>query len=203
MVRSQDSRERLIDAAHRLACVKGFDRTSLSELLVEAGVKKGTLYHYFPDKDALGLEVLERCRTEFLAMLDSALSVPNPLKGLERLFRAALRQHAGAGFVGGCVWGNTALEMSDTKSAFSEAVKAVFREWIERIEGAIRAGQDAHEIRADLPAGELAHLVVATMEGGIMLSRLTKKKAPLQQCLRALRGILSTPGDAGNRAHLA
>ncbi len=186
----KDTRDRLIDAARRLALRKGFDRTSVSELIAEAGVQRGSLYHYFPGKGDLGLAVLERDRVGFMTMLDSTLSRPgSPAKVLKGFFNAALKMHRDTGFVGGCLWGNTALEMSDTNPAYAKLVGEVFKTWLSRVEAVIGRGQDEGEFRTDVTAGDLARLVVAGIEGGIMMSRLTKSPRPFKICLDSLQTL--------------
>jgi TetR/AcrR family transcriptional repressor of nem operon len=191
MPNRQTTRDRLIDAAYELARRKGFDRTSVAEVMEAADVGKGSLYHHFPDKDSLGLAVLERDREVFMAMIDDCLAVPMPLEGLDRFFATALAKHREARFVGGCLWGNTALEMSDSNPAYARLVTEVFDEWIAKLADTIRAGQGRGSIRADFPATDLARSVVATIEGGIMLSRLTKEEAPLRASLASLRAMLT------------
>ena len=46
------------------------------------------------------------------------------------------------------------------------------------------------EIRTDIPPGDLAEMVVATIEGGIMQSRLQKSADPLRRSLETLRRVL-------------
>lgn len=189
-----DTRERLIDAAYRLALRKGFDRTAVREVIAEADVQRGSLYHYFPGKSDLGLAVLDRDRSAFMAMLDSSLSpARDPAGALKAFFDAALKKHRKTGFVGGCLWGNTALEMSDTNPAYAKLVAQVFDAWHAKVEDVIRRGQDQGEFRTDVAAGDLARLVVACIEGGIMLSRLTKDEAPLRACLTSIRALLAGP----------
>ena len=195
MTDRKDTRERLIDAAYRLALRKGFDRTSVSEVIAEAGVQRGSLYHYFPGKDDLGLAVLERDRVGFMTMLDSTLSRPgDPATVLRGFFDAALKKQRATGFVGGCLWGNTALEMSDTNPAYAQLVGEVFKDWLARVEAVIRRGQDESEFRTDATAADLARLVVAGMEGGIMMSRLSKSPRPLKSCLNTLERCLKCEG---------
>jgi TetR/AcrR family transcriptional repressor of nem operon len=195
MTDRHDTRERLIDAAYRLSRRKGFDRTSVSEVIAEAGVQRGSLYHYFPGKEDLGLAVLERDRSEFMAMLDSTLSLSgHPASKLQAFFDAALKKHRESGFVGGCLWGNTALEMSDTNPAYAQLVAEVFDAWLAKTEAVIRRGQEEGEFRADLKAGDLARLVVAGIEGGIMMSRLTKSPRPFKTCLATLMRSLRVEG---------
>lgn len=190
MRRGDATRERLLTETERLAHRSGFSRTSVNTVLQAAGVKKGALYHHFPGKDELGLAVLARARTAFLSFIDTALTAPSPREGLDRFFVAVLQAHRDRGFVGGCLWGNTALELSDSSSAHTEIVEKVFDEWISRLERMIRAGQEAGQIRTDLPAGDLARLVVACIEGGIMQSRIRKHEGPLKICLASLRLLL-------------
>lgn len=207
MRRGDTTRERLLTETTRLVHRAGFARTSVNTVLKAAGIKKGALYHHFPGKDKLGLAVLTRASTGFLAFIDAALIAPTPLEGLDRFFTAALQAHRDMGFVGGCLWGNTALEMSDSSHVHTEIVARVFEEWISRMARVIHAGQEAGQIRTDLPASDLACLVVAAIEGGIMQSRLRKQEGPLRSCLTALRAMLaqgsccgiSSSGSEGNK----
>lgn len=190
MLAEQKTRERILSEAAGLVQHKGFTSTSISDILSASGITKGTLYYHFASKEELGLAILERDRDDFLVFLDSVLADGTPLEALERLFSAALEKHRQAKFVGGCLWGNTALEMSDTDPAYSQIVEQVFNDWIDRIQQVIRAGQKAGEIRSDILAVNLARIVVSTIEGGIMLSRLSKQEAPFKNCLKTLSLML-------------
>lgn len=186
------TRERLIESARDLVRRRGFDRTSVSDVLEHSGVGKGSFFHYFSSKEGLGLAVLERDRVEFLAMLDESLGWGgSALERLDCFLDAALQLHRGTGFVGGCLWGNTALEMSDSNSVFADVVAKVFDEWTDRVATVIGEGQVSGEMRADCSAATLARSVVATIEGGIMLSRLQKDEAPLKGCLDMARLLLT------------
>jgi TetR/AcrR family transcriptional repressor of nem operon len=180
----------LVRAAARLAAIKGFDRTSVQDVMAEAGVGKGAFYHHFPTKDALGLAVLEQDRLEFMAMLDACFAAKRGVAALECFFRSAFEKHRATGFAGGCLWGNTALEMSDTNPAFVAPVDAVFKAWIGKVSQAIEDGQADGRIRKDAQASELALLVVSAIEGGIMLSRLRKDETPMRSGLDQLRLML-------------
>lgn len=184
------TKERLLEEATKLVHEKGFGATSLTELLTAAGIKKGSLYYHFPGKDDLGLAVLERAKANFLSALDEVLSVPTPAGAIQRFLEFVLERHRNRRFVGGCLFGNTALEMSDTNSHFAESVSHLFGQWIEKITAVIAAGQKAGQFRRDIPAGSLAQMIVSTVEGGIMMSRLRKEEGPLKTCLDCLKTFL-------------
>ena len=52
--------QRLVASATRLFATKGFDRTSVQEIVEAAGVTKGAMYHYFDSKDDLLAAIYER-----------------------------------------------------------------------------------------------------------------------------------------------
>lgn len=184
------TKERLLEEATKLVHDKGFRATSLSDLLTAAGVKKGTLYYHFPGKDDLGLAVLQRAKTKFLTTLDEVLTAPTPAGSLQRFLEFVLERHRGRGFVGGCLFGNTALEMSDVNARYADSVSQLFRQWTDRIAAVVRAGQEAGQFRRDIPPGDLAKVIVSTVEGGIMISRLQKEEGPLKACLDSLKTFL-------------
>jgi TetR/AcrR family transcriptional repressor of nem operon len=188
------TRDILILSAAKLVATKGFDRTSVQDVMDEAGVGKGSFYHHFSCKDELGLAVLEQDRASFIEMLDACLEPGEGVNALRRFFETALQKHSVTGFIGGCLWGNTALEMSDCNSAFVEPVDTVFREWSDRISRVIETAQKNKEIRDDANVSDLALFVVAAIEGGIMLSRLRKNETPMRTCLALLLRLLSSDG---------
>jgi TetR/AcrR family transcriptional repressor of nem operon len=100
--------------------------------------------------------------------------------------------HLDKGFVGGCLFGNIALETADGNSAISEAVGRVFSDWAIRLEKVVAAGQKEGEITRTLNAHTLATLIISSVEGSVMLSRLNKTEKHLKGVLDSLRALLFT-----------
>ena len=184
------TKKQITQAASELFCRQGFATTSVSDLLQAAGVKKGSFYFHFTGKDDLALEVLQQSEVEFMAFLDKALVGPTPAACLDNFFRQALEKHRRSSFVGGCVFGNTALEASDCNTRYASRVAEVFSQWITKLQAVIAAAQVDGQIRQDLPANVLAQFIVSAIEGGIMLARLQKEEEPMRSCLDSLRTLL-------------
>lgn len=55
-----DTKEKLLDIAERSVLTKGFDATSIEEIVAEAGISKGGFFYHFPDKNTLARALLER-----------------------------------------------------------------------------------------------------------------------------------------------
>lgn len=72
-------RRRLLDEAQRLFLERGYDRTTVEEVLAAAGSSKGALYHHFPSKEALLEALADRIAEQSVA--DVAASVADPAPG--------------------------------------------------------------------------------------------------------------------------
>ncbi|HBT82015.1 MAG: TetR family transcriptional regulator [Desulfuromonadales bacterium GWD2_61_12] len=188
--KGETTKQKILADATPVFQIKGFTATTIGDLLAATGMTKGALYFHFPGKEAIGVEVFRKESATFMDFLDEVLTAETPAASLDNFFRAALGKHRDTGFVGGCFFGNTALEASDIFPVLSQMVAEVFDAWIEKIQAKIEAAQTLGEIRRDLPARQLAELVVATIEGGIMQSRLLKSELPMANSLSSLRVLL-------------
>ncbi|WP_020677920.1 TetR/AcrR family transcriptional regulator [Geopsychrobacter electrodiphilus] len=180
------TRELLITEAAKLFHKKGFRGTSISDLTAATGVKKGSLYFHFLSKDDLGLAVLEWSREKWLEFSKIALSGITPGDCLLNFFNTVVSYHRDLGFIGGCIFGNTALEMSDSDQRYVKFIDQFFSDMADMLEDFIVAAQEAGQIRVDIPANILAEHIVLTMEGGMMFARLRKDERTLRQCYDTL-----------------
>ena len=184
------TKEKILKVATRLVHKNGIGDTSINDLISATGLKKGSLYFHFQSKDALILAIMEKTRAGFVKFLDSALSGETPGESLDNFLERVLEKHRSAGFVGGCIFGNTALEVSDKDKRFSSFVKDVFAEWIEKIREVVVAAQISGQVRNDIPTSALACHIVSSIEGGIMLARLRKNEEPLKDCLNSIKTMI-------------
>ena len=66
--------ERIVDAAARVLDESGYEGASTNRIAAEAGISSGSLYQYFPNKDAVVVAVLERFSAELTARIDARLA---------------------------------------------------------------------------------------------------------------------------------
>ncbi|MDT8318765.1 MAG: TetR/AcrR family transcriptional regulator [bacterium] len=184
------TREKIISEAVGLFHKKGFGATSVSDLIQAAKIKKGSLYFHFAGKDDVVYAVLAQAGENFMKFLDSSLTGKTPGDCLENFFKNVLERHRSSGFVGGCIFGNTALEASDTCERHAAFVDLIFDEWTEKIRKKVEEAQKNVEVTKEIASDALACHIVSVIEGGIMLSRLKKKEQPLRDCLDSLRVFL-------------
>lgn len=94
--RSRATVETLVDATARILVREGFDKASTNRIAEVAGVSVGSLYQYFPSKEALVAAVIERHQQEIMQVVRGELGeVANqPIEqGVRTLVAAAVKAH--------------------------------------------------------------------------------------------------------------
>ncbi len=186
-----ETQARIVDAAARLFHEQGFNGTGVSTILREADVHSGSLYHFFPSKEALLVAVLDRythlLRPVVMDPVEKSTTDP-----IERIF-ALLAQYRQwlepKGFVQGCPIGNLALEVGDSSPEARELIRRNFEGW----HGCIRGWLEQAEARlpADVNRDELAVFVLTVLEGAIMQARAAQSPAPFDQSVSQLRQYIN------------
>ncbi|WP_243371113.1 TetR/AcrR family transcriptional regulator [Geotalea sp. SG265] len=187
------SRENIINGAFTLFKKKGFAATSINDLMAASGLKKGTIYFHFTGKEEIALLVLQRAREELMAFLETAVIGGTPAEAMEKYFAGTIDVHHRHEFIGGCIFGNAALEMADSNPVLASFINLVFEDWAMKIQQIIAKGQESGVFRKDVTAGALAQQLVTATEGAIMLARLRKSDEPLRTCFDTLRALLAMP----------
>ncbi len=181
-----DTRERLVMAALQLFSEKGYESTSVADILKTAGVNSGSLYHFFPTKQALLVEVLDTYYQGIEPMLlqPAWSGVDDPIEKVFALLAAYRRMLADSDCTYGCPIGSLALELHEPDPEVRERLSANFTQWADKV----RACLDA----ADLPVdrSKLATLVLTVMEGGVMQARTHRSLEAFDDGVAMLRDYI-------------
>ncbi len=182
-----ETRERILETAARLFHEQGYAATGIATILREAGVNAGSLYHFFPNKEALLAAVLKR----YEALLQPVVLTPQETAHsdpVERVFGLLAWYRAGLEATGcrlGCPIGNLALELSDTHPEVRPLIDVNFRNWASGIE---RWLDDAAErLPRDCDRARLSRFILTVMEGGIMQARTSNSLEPFDDSVAVLR----------------
>jgi TetR/AcrR family transcriptional regulator, transcriptional repressor for nem operon len=92
----------------------------------------------------------------------------------------------------GCPLLNTAIDSDDGNPRLREKARRALSSWLERLRSIIEEGQRRGEIRGEIDSAELATLIVSTLEGTLMVSRLQRKDDPRDWASRHLEEYLET-----------
>jgi TetR/AcrR family transcriptional regulator, transcriptional repressor for nem operon len=188
------TRDQILDAASRLIYLRGYHCTSLDDVLRESGIGKGNFYYYFRSKEELGFAIIDRLVHGFAERtLEPAFADAHadPVAQIHDFLDRLLENQRQRKCVGGCPMGNLASELSDVHEGFRQRLAGIFLRWGARLTDALEGGQATGRLRPDLDAAGLAQFVVAALEGAILLTKVTKDIAVMEQCVQHLKHHLT------------
>jgi TetR/AcrR family transcriptional repressor of nem operon len=187
------TRDAIVGAATRLMRIKGYNATSLDDVLSASDVGKGSFYHYFRSKEDLGYAILERIVASFIERtVDPCFSDAGvkPLTQIRCLLDRVVEAQRERNCVGGCPLGNLASELSDVHPGFRARLAEVFSAWRARLNLALQEAQRRGDVGDDCRPDVIAHFLVASLEGAILMTKVTKDIAVMEQCVGELKRYL-------------
>ncbi|MFN2099696.1 TetR/AcrR family transcriptional regulator [Altererythrobacter sp. MF3-039] len=181
------TRDRIVMTALELFYVKGYQSTSISDILSRSQVHSGSLYHFFPGKQDLLVAVLEFYRDGIQEnLLDLAwVGVDDPIEKIFALLNGYRTGLLMSDFAHGCPIGNLALEISEPDPRIRELLQVNFDNWIDAVERCLFEARE--QIPADTDRRALAEFILTTMEGAIMQARTARDIAVFDRNIDVLR----------------
>jgi TetR/AcrR family transcriptional repressor of nem operon len=192
----QDTRERILSVGEALILTRGFSAVGLSEILGKAEVPKGSFYHYFRSKEGFGVALLTRYFEDYdarLADLFAADTRPGRRLVLS-YFENWLQTQAASGTHHSCLAVKLAAEVCDLSEPMRKELSTGMNRIIERIAGAVRAGQSDGSLKQQLDAEQLAESLYAMWVGASLLARANGSSAPLERAYHQTEQILEASG---------
>lgn len=187
-----DTRALLLETAQGVMARKGFAAVGLNEVLREAGVPKGSFYHYFDSKDAFGEAMMRQYFTEYLDDMDRVLATPERTAA-ERLlayFDTWTEKQGAYEGRGKCLAVKLSAEVADVSEAMRQELKAGVAAIVERIERTLAEGAQDGSVRSDLDAGTAATTLYDLWLGASVVGKIDRSTEPLRGAMAATRHLL-------------
>jgi AcrR family transcriptional regulator len=192
--RGRASRERIVERAATLFAERGIAATSVDQVLAAAGAGKGQFYHYFRSRDELAAAAVGHRCAQAVAGLTEALGGVASLAGLEEVLAGYVAGFEQAGLPG-CPIGTLATEVAGRNEDARLQAAAGFDAWERLLADALARMRQRGELRADAEPAVLATGLLASLEGGMVLSQVRRDIASLRVAVET--------GLARVRMHLA
>jgi TetR/AcrR family transcriptional repressor of nem operon len=186
-LRSDNTRDRLIDVAMELFHSQGYQATGVAQILKQAEVNSGSLYYFFPTKEDLLLAVLEKYKTMLHPVLlepiwsridDSIERIFGLLDGYRQMLMATDCTY-------GCPIGNLALEIGHSHTKARALLAENFQGWRDAVRECLDRAAD--RLPENLDRAQLASFVLTVMEGAVMQSRTERSLRPFDDAVTQLR----------------
>ena len=174
-------REEAIDRAIDVFMTKGYEGTSVKDLVDATGLHPGSLYNAFGSKEALYEAALERFDTmsPFNCLLALADTAP-PRASIERLLKGVVDPDPGSGGRAGCLITYAAAEVGGSNPRLASNLGLSFQRMEDRLCRFIERGQQTGEFRSTRDPRALAQFLLSTIQGIQVMSKVTHERAHLR-----------------------
>ncbi|RPJ97827.1 TetR/AcrR family transcriptional regulator [Priestia endophytica] len=182
-------KQEIISAAREVIYSKGYQSTSINDILLAAHIGKGQFYHYFTSKYDLGIAVVEDLIKEWDQELIKEIfqSPLDPITKLNRMLERTLVFHTEMENKSGCPIGNLAIEMSEHDETFRIRLQYIFNRWISSLEDTLQEMVNKGYLSPNIDTKKSAQAIVAMIEGGVLLMKNQKDIHFLTNILDVIR----------------
>ena len=191
MSKGAKTRQRIVAQAAALFNQRGFEGSSMADLMEATGLEKRRHLSALLTKEDLAAEALDyawQAATE-LRMQDLD-SVSNGVDKLKRFIANFIERRPA--MRGGCPLLNTAIGSDDGNPILRERARTALRQWQDRLSEIVRAGMQRKEIRRSIDPRKLATLIIGSLEGALMISRLEGNREALRVTQSHLEAYLDS-----------
>lgn len=196
--RSFDREEALEKAIHTF-WAKGYEATSVQDLVTSMGIKRQSMYDTFGDKHALFITALRHyCQKVIGTNLEALRDPGSPLSNLRRFFQQKVDDLLKAGDLRGCLVTNSATERALFDLETSAEVTRGMRLMESAFEASLVRAREAGEIPPDTDTGALAAYLLNAVQGLFVIGKVGPQRRRLEQIVEVT--FSAFPGGKGTTA---
>ena len=175
------TKKEIIEKSAPIFNVHGYAGTKIQMLVDATGYQAGGIYRHFKDKKVLAKAVYQY---NYETLIKSNFIIKEPLNPREKLLTALTNYKKMAlqpSIPGGCPILNTAIEVDDTDDEFRQLTQSSVKEIISILENILEEGKITGDFKTSIVSRMEAQYLFASVEGAIMVSRVTKNKQAFRE----------------------
>jgi TetR/AcrR family transcriptional repressor of lmrAB and yxaGH operons len=181
------TREKMVEIAAKLLRKQGYGAMTLVQVVDEGGLPRGSIYHHFPGgKEQLAREAIAYAASQIARDLAEVATSETASKAIQRYVNLLSDRLEASDFTDGCWYATTALEVGDN-AGLREALEREFQRWTSTIAAGLQGWgvQRKHATRC-------AQMLIAAVEGGLLLARVRQDTSALKELVPYLQGMIET-----------
>jgi TetR/AcrR family transcriptional regulator, transcriptional repressor for nem operon len=181
----------VLRTASTLFLTKGFQVTSMDEIVALSKVSKTNIYYHYKSKEELLLAIIDQLISRYEERISLALTQDMSISAkMERLFRILTEDNDQNDYVGGCPFLTLYTQTSHSSSEARAKIKAFFDKQLQVVEQLLEDGVEKKELSRNLPVHETAALIVSSIEGALFLTKATNNPMLVQNLIQAFALML-------------
>jgi Transcriptional regulator len=194
MKKAEATRSMILNKAFELIYVKGYQTTSIDDIIATTQVTKGAFYYHFKTKDEMGLAIINEILKPTLtnSFIEPLQTEENPLDAIYNLMDNLLMKNDFLKVEYGCPASNFTQEMTPWNSEFNKALNELTQEWTKAITATIERGKKSGTIRKDVNAKQVTIFVMSGYWGIRNLGKLENSKKVYVSYLKQLKIYLDS-----------
>jgi AcrR family transcriptional regulator len=193
MSKGEETRDRIVDRAWRLASRDGLSGLSIGKLAIELGLSKSGLFAHFGSKEGLEVEVLKAAAERFTEqVVRPALQAPRGVARLRKMFKGWLSWANDPGQPGGCVFMAAAAELDDGEGPQRDYLVAAQSSLLATLSKAARIAVEEGELRRDLDCDQFAFEMLGVVMAYHHARRLLRDPKADTRAKNAFERLLTT-----------
>lgn len=194
MKKSQETRLHILQTAFQLIYGKGYQTTSVDEIIAQTKVTKGAFYYHFKTKDEMGLAILnELLRPTFTDHFIGPLeNTENALESIYDLLYKILMEDSFMTVENGCPASNFTQEMAPWNAEFTQTLNELSKDWEQAMIQAIEKSKEKGLVRTEVDAEEVAVFVLSGYWGVRNLGKLENSKEVYKVFLKGLTSYFNS-----------
>jgi TetR/AcrR family transcriptional regulator, transcriptional repressor for nem operon len=184
----KDTKAEIIAIGTELISLHGYNSTGIDAVLKQAGVPKGSFYHYFGSKEDFGLAVIDHFADRYDRKLDTFFNDDEvtPLNRIRNYLEGGLAKFTRNQCAKGCLIGNLGQELADRNERFRARLDEIFQSWKERFAACLREAQQSGELASTVDTAVMAGFILSGWEGAILRAKVMKSPQPLRDFIDTL-----------------
>ncbi|SMF07947.1 transcriptional regulator, TetR family [Alteromonadaceae bacterium Bs31] len=193
MSKREEKKQAILLSGLEVMRQRGYNGTSVKDIVDAAKVPKGSFYNYFDSKEDFVLEAIEYTSCQSYQATEAMLA-DKSISALERLkefFSSGADFLCTEEFRGGCFIGTMCQEMSDTSEAVRVKLNSVLGRQIKVISRVLQDGHLDGSIKQGLEPAITAEFIFNAWEGTIMACKAMRSRVPLDSFLKTLPVLLA------------
>lgn len=192
MKKAEATRLTILQKAFELIYEKGYQVTSVDDIIATTKVTKGAFYYHFRSKDEMGLAIINEILKPSLtqSFIDPLQKEGDPLEGIYQLFHHLLMKDQFLKVEFGCPASNFTQEMAPWNKLFSEALEDLTTRWEKLLIATIENGKKQGAVRKDVNARQVIRFIMSGYWGIRNFGKLSNSRDAYKPWLKELKSYL-------------